>query len=135
MPTTQSAAATMANNEKLSCCAFAFCPGRTFHTDQSCFVCGAAVHAPCFADVAVGQNYTPGNFYCSVQCICYDNDDSIENAVVKAKCETFLANNTMALRTLAHGVGAKISYCPPWTRLEGFEQGRYCLPHNGEGVH
>jgi hypothetical protein len=113
MPTTRSATATMANNEKLSCCAFAFCPGRAFHADQSCFVCGAAVHAPCFVDVAVGQNFTPGNFYCSVQCICYDNDDNIDNAVVKAKHETLLANNKNALRTLARGVGAKISYCPP----------------------
>jgi hypothetical protein len=59
-----------------------------------------------------GRN-TPGNFYCSVQCIRYDNDDNIDNAVVKAKCETLLANNKMALRTLAHGVGAKISFRPP----------------------
>jgi hypothetical protein len=97
----------MVNNEKLSCCAFIFCPGRTFCADQSCFVCGAVVHASCFVDVAVGQNYTPGNFYCSVQCIRYDND------VVKAKRETLLANSKMQLRKLAHGVGAKISYRPP----------------------
>jgi hypothetical protein len=118
MLTARSAAATMANNEKLSCCAFAFCPGRTFCTDQSCFVCGVAVHAPCFVDVAVGQNYTPGIFYCSIKCICYDKDDNIDNAFVKAKRETFLANNKNALRTLACGVGAKISYHPPGQGLK-----------------
>jgi hypothetical protein len=105
----------MANTDlqKLSCCSFIFCPGRTYQADQSCFICGAAVHASCFVDVAVGQNYTPGNFYCSVQCIRYDNDDNIVNDVMKAKRETLLANTKVQLRALACGVGAKISYRPP----------------------
>jgi hypothetical protein len=115
MPTARSAAATMANidSQKLSCCSFIFCPGRTYQADQNCFVCGTVVHASCFVDVAVGQNYTPGNFYCSVQCIWYDNDDNIVNDVVKAKCETVLANTKVQLRTLPHSVGVKISYHPP----------------------
>ncbi len=104
----------MANtdSQKLSCFAFMFCPGRTYCADQSCFVCGAVVHASCFVDVAMGQKYTPGNFYCSLQCIWYDNNDNIINDVVKAKHETLLANTKMQLRTLAHGVGAKTSYRP-----------------------
>ena len=75
-------------SQKLSCCGFISCPGRCFRADQVCYVCGAAVHSLCFHDVSAGQNYTPGNFYCSVHCIRYDNDDSIDNNAVKAKRAT-----------------------------------------------
>lgn len=100
-------------SQKLSCCGFISCPGRCFRADQVCYVCGAAVHSLCFRDVSAGQNYTPGNFYCSVQCIRYDNDDSIDNNAVKAKRETLMASNKNDLRKLARSLGVKISYRLP----------------------
>jgi hypothetical protein len=51
--------------------------------------------------------------YCSVQCIRYDNDDSIDNGAVKAKREFLLGQNKNQLRTFAQSLGAKISYRPP----------------------
>jgi hypothetical protein len=105
----------MANidSQKLSCCSLIICPGTAHQADQNCFVCGAAVHASRFAEVSFGHNFTPGNFYCSMQCIHYDNDNNIDNDAVKAKRESLMAHNKSQLRTLARGVGAKISYCPP----------------------
>lgn len=88
-------------SQKLSYCGFISCPGRSFRADQVCYVCGAAVHSLCFRDVSAGQNYTPGNFYCSVHCIRYDDDDSIDNNAVKAKQKTLMASNKNDLRKLA----------------------------------
>jgi hypothetical protein len=65
------------------------------------------VHVSCFAEVSAGQNFTPGNFYFSVQCISYDND------AIKAKCESLMEHNNSQLRILARGLGAKTSYRPP----------------------
>jgi hypothetical protein len=75
------------SGEKLSCCSYVYCTGKSFRPDQSCFVCGAGVHAICFTELCVGQNYTPGNFYCSVQCIRYDADNNIDNNTVKSRRE------------------------------------------------
>jgi len=107
------AAAAMMSTGKLSICAYIMCPGRASRPKSSCFVCVSGIHESCFPEICLGQNYTPGNMYCSVQCIRYDNDDSIDNGAVKAKREFLLGQNKNQLRTFAQSLGAKISYRPP----------------------
>lgn len=77
------------------------------------FVCGSLIQYSCFPEICLGQNFIPGNIYCSMQYIRYGNNDNIDNNAIRMEREHLLEQNKNQLWALAHSLGAKISYCPP----------------------
>jgi hypothetical protein len=95
--------------KKLPICAYLGCFGRNFPPDADYFVCGASTHLKCSTKISLDDI----SAYCSTDCICFVCDTSIDNAKIWEKREELLSHPKNQLRSLAHSVGAKISYRPP----------------------
>jgi hypothetical protein len=63
------------------------------------------------------------------------HDDKVDNSAVHEKRVTLLGKNKRHLRTLAHSLGLKISFClSPGSIIKGIKQGEHAIMDNEEGV-